>query len=263
MKRYLFVVALAVSPACGKHNDAQILQHQAEVLVKYYKPKLTTVATRIDRIMERGKQIPGDAPGVRDLGARLQEAHETYNKLKAELDPKENPSPVLEKAKAAASERNIGKLEQLVAETEETIEHGLTVIDANLDTIEAWLYQYDAKTLAMATPAAPSEPALPDGQAAPAPGQPAAEQTGAPPAGATPAGATPPADSKQPAAKQPADAKQPAAKQPAATQPATAQPAAKQAAPTQPATTQPATAQPAAKQPAPAKAPAPAQPASH
>lgn len=196
MKPYLLVVALAVTPACGKQNDAHTLEHEAVALAKHYRPKVQALDHRAQTIFERGRQIPGNLPDVPELGRRLQEARDTIILLKNIVDPKESPKePALEQqAEAAAKDKRIAELQKLVHDSEVTLDRGVTIVNANLDTLEAWFDQYDRKTLAMATPAVVVEPA-PTGAAAADPGAP-----GTPGTPATPAPGQAPAAQPTPAA---------------------------------------------------------------
>lgn len=244
MKAYLLVVALAVSPACGKHNDAQILQHEAVTLAKHYRPKLDVLDQRVQAIFKRGTSIPGNIPGIEDVGRRLQEARDTIIKLRAIVSPGPDQKSAVEKqAEAAMKDNKVEELEKLVHETEVALDRGVTVINANLDTVEGWIAQYDSKTLALVTPAPQGEP----------PGTPeATPATGQPPAATQGAGAAPAPE--QPKAPDAEPAKAPAA-QPKAAEPKVpaAQPKAPAVQPKAPAV------QPKAAAPAPAPAPAPKQ----
>lgn len=190
MKAYLLVVAVAVLPACGKKNDVAVLEHEAATLAKYYEPKLVSLGDRVQLIFERGSKIPGNLPGIADVGKRLQEARTTLDTLKGLVTPGlDNKSELEKKAEAAAKAGKVEELEKLVHDHETALASGVTVINDNLDTVEGWIAQYDAKTLAMlaprseATPEQPSpEPAPPEAvnpaqpAPAPAPPQPAPKQ---------------------------------------------------------------------------------------
>jgi hypothetical protein len=184
MKAFLLVVALAVIPACGQGNDIAALQHEAVTLTKYYRPKLESLDKRIGAIFDRGKSIPGNLPGIQDVGRRLQEARETLTKLH-ELVEGTPTTPSLDKqAEAAAKEGNALELEKIVDESEEALAAGVTVINDDLDAGESWLAQYDRGMLATAAPAPaqPTEPAAPT-EAPAAPTEPVnTPQTGQPPA---------------------------------------------------------------------------------
>lgn len=224
MKAYLLVVALAVTSACGKQNDAHILQEEAVTLTNHYRTELAKLDTRVQDILKRASNIPGNLPDVKEVGLRLHEARKTLEQLKTVVGEKEK-SPVKEQAETAAKANKIRELRKLVHDTEVTLEHGVTVVNAELDTVESWIDQYERKTLAMAPPPAAAEPAPaadPGAPAAPATEQPAAAQP-------TPAQPTPAA---QPAVQP--KAVQPKAVQPKAVQPKAAQPKAAQPAPAQP-----------------------------
>ncbi len=208
MKAYLLVVALAVTSACGKQNDAHTLEHEAVTLAKHYRAELGKLDTRVQDILKRASTIPGNLPDVREVGLRLQEARKTLEQLKSVVGD-DGKSPVKDQAEAAAKDNKIRELRKLVHDTEVSLDRGVTLIIANLDTVESWIDQYERKTLAMLAPATaaesapPSAPAAdPGAPAAPTPEQPAAAQPT--PAQPTPAPAQPKA--AQPKAAQPAPA---------------------------------------------------------
>ena len=246
MKAYLLVVALAVTSACGKQNDAHILQEEAVTLTNHYRTELAKLDTRVQDILKRASNIPGNLPDVKEVGLRLHEARKTLEQLKTVVGEKEK-SPVKEQAETAAKANKIRELRKLVHDTEVTLEHGVTVVNAELDTVESWIDQYERRTLAMAPPAPAPEPA-------PA-GAPATDP-GAPPATEQPAAAQPTPAQPTPAPTQPAvqpKAVQPKAVQPKAVQPKAVQPKAVQPKAVQPKAVQPKAAQPKAAQPTPAQ----------
>ena len=171
MKAILFVAALALAAACGKHNDAAILHEEAVELAKHYQVKLDPLDQRVQAIFKRGSTIPGNLPGIEDVGKRLQEARDTIVKLRGIIGAGPDGKSAVEKqAEAAAKDGKVADLQKLVHDTEEEIERGLTIVNGDLDSVESWIANYDRKTLAMNT-AAPAggqtgEPAQPP---APAP----------------------------------------------------------------------------------------------
>jgi len=184
MKAILFVVALALAAACGKHNDATILQEEAAALAKHYRPKLEELDRRVQAIFKRGSTIPGNLPGIEDVGKRLQEARDTIVKLNGIVGKgPEGKSAVEKQAEAAAKEGKVADLQKLVHDTEEEIDRGLTIVNDDLDSVESWIANYDRKTLAMNVgapaggqtgepPPAPEQPVNPAQPAPPAPAQP-------------------------------------------------------------------------------------------
>ncbi len=223
------LLATATVGACAKKNDIATLQHEAVTVAKYYAPKLDALNTRVETIFKRGATIPANLPGIDAVGAKLTAARDNLIQLRGIVAPGPDGKSAVEKqAKAAADGRKVDDLEKLLHDTETTLEHGVLMINDDLQSVEGWIALYDSKTLSMVAPPAPPMPAPP----MPAPG--AAEPA---PGAAQPApGAAQPA----PGAAQPA----PGAAQPAPRAPGTA-PA--QPAPAQPA---PAPAQPARPQPA-------------
>jgi hypothetical protein len=176
MKAYIFILALAVLSACGKKNDAHLFQHEAVTLAKYYDNKLDVLEGRVQAIFQKGTKIPGNLPGIEEIGRRLQEARDTIIRLRGIVTPPapDQKSAVETQAEAAARENRILDLQKLVHDTEVQLDRGITVINANLDTVEAWIAQYESRTLAMATPSREEEPGAPEEQSTPATGQPPA-----------------------------------------------------------------------------------------
>ena len=156
MKAYLLVVALAVIPACGQQNDIDSLEHEAVAIAQYYQPKVDQLGTRLDAIFARGQKIPGNLPGIQDVGRRLQEARAELEKLRGIVgkDPKQptKPSPLEQQTKAAANEGNAEELEKLVDEANEELAAGVTILNDDLTAAESWIAQYDRGMLAMASP---------------------------------------------------------------------------------------------------------------
>ena len=197
MKAYLFVVALTLFAACGKKNDVAVLEHEALMLQKYYKPKFEALDARMQEIFKEGKTIPGTAPGVDLVGQRLQEARAELDKLKSIVNPPpprpgeekkptaDDKSVLEQQAETLAKEGKTEELEKLVHDTETTFNRGITLVNDSFDTVEGWVVQYKTKTLAMSGSVAPKAeeaspaPAQPDGvnpaqpMPAPAPPQPA------------------------------------------------------------------------------------------
>ncbi|HEY5945976.1 MAG TPA: hypothetical protein VIV40_10825 [Kofleriaceae bacterium] len=186
MKAYLLVIAVAVAPACGKKNDVAVLEHEAVTLAKYYQPKVDELDSRVQAIFKRGSTIPGNLPGIEDVGKRLQEARDLIVKLRGVIGPGPDQKSAVEKqAEAAAKDRKLPELQRLVYDTETMIDHDMTVINDDLDDVEAWIANYDRKTLAMNTPAPAgaqqgAQPAQPEPVNTPQTGQPppAAPQQG-------------------------------------------------------------------------------------
>jgi hypothetical protein len=219
MKAYLLVVALAVS-GCGKKNDAHLLQHEVVTLVKYYQPKLDALDARIQAIFKRGTTIPGNLPGIEEVGRRLQEARDTLVQLRTAIAPGPDQKSAVEKqAETAVKENRVSELQKLAHDVELQLDRGVTIINANLDTVEAWIAQYDSKTLAMIarggeetgapeTPGTQSTPATGQPPAAADPGAPATAPTGGAAPTAAPAQAEPKAKAPE---KAPAPATQPKA----------------------------------------------------
>jgi len=193
--KYLLVLAVALA-ACGNKNDLPILQHEAATLAKFYKPRLDTLDARVLAIMDRGRTIPADFPGVKEVGMQLQEARDTIVQLKSIVQPGPDQKSAVEKqADAAAKASKLADLQKLLHDTEAMLERGMTIIQDDLLAVEGWIAQYDRKLLAMApAPAAEQPSGQPGAPEAPAPAQPPA---GAQPPGAQPAAPAQPAPPKQ------------------------------------------------------------------
>ena len=164
MKATLLFLCLALS-ACGKKNEVPALQHEATALAKYYEPELTRHQQRLDKIMERGRKIPGNLPGIDNVTKRVQEANDKILALKGIVSKGSDNRSALEKmAEEAAKEKKVADLRKLVHDTSHALAEGMTVINDNLTTVEDWIAQYDRQALAMppqsAQPPAP-EPAQP------------------------------------------------------------------------------------------------------
>ncbi len=184
--KYLLVIAVALA-ACGNKNDLPILQHEAATLAKFYEPQLAKLDTRVLAIMERGRTIPADFPGVKEVGMHLQEARDTIVQLKGIVQPGPDQKSALEKqADAAAKAGKLVDLQKLLHDTEAMLERGMTIIQDDLLAVEGWIAQYDRRLLAMGPPVAPG-PEQPSGQ----PGTPEAPAA-QPPLPTPPAAPAPP-----------------------------------------------------------------------
>ena len=218
----LFVLALALAvPACGKHNEVDVLQHEATAAAKFYAPKVTALEARLNAIVQRGETITAEsAPGVQEVGARLKEARDLIIQLRGiVVAGPDGKSAVEKQAAEAAKNRRVGDLEKLVYDTHNALDRGLTVINADLAAAESWLAYYDRRALAVppgagaggpaggmnpapsATGQPPSDGPAPEGRApvnaGPSPGgapagAPAAPAPAAPAAPAAPGGAAAP-----------------------------------------------------------------------
>jgi hypothetical protein len=177
MKVHLLATVLAVLSACGKKNDVHVLHHEAITLAKYYAPKLDALDGRVQAIFTRGSTIPGNLPGIEDVGRRLQEARDTLVQLRGIIGPGPDGKSAVEKqADAAAKDSKVPELQKLVHDTHVAIDRGITIINDDLNAVEAWIANYDHKTLAIAAaPApAPTEPQpSPETADTPQTGQPA------------------------------------------------------------------------------------------
>lgn len=190
-------VLLATLGACAKKNDISTLQHEAVTVATYYAPKLDALDARVQSIFKRGASIPANLPGIDAVGAKLTAARDNLIQLRGIVSPGPDGKSAVEKqAKAAADGRKVEDLEKLVHDTETTLEHGVLMINDDLQAVEGWIALYDSKALAMTPPAVPTNPNAPSNAPATSP-----SVTGPPP----PSGQTAPgAGQGVPAAAQPA-----------------------------------------------------------
>ena len=215
MKRLLLICVLA---ACGKSNDVSTLHQEAVQTAAYFQPRLDAADKRVQAIFKRGTTIPANLPGIEEVGKRLTEARDTILQLRGIISKGPDGKSAVEKqADLAAKDGKIEDLEKLVEDTEATVERGLTIVNADLDSVESWIALYDQGINKQEPTAAAPPPPQPGAEAAtpsPAsPNPPTQNQTGQPPAAVQPKATQPKA--AQPAAAQP---KAPAA--PAQTPPA-------------------------------------------
>jgi hypothetical protein len=185
MKRLLLIGVLAGTlAACGKSNDISTLHEEAVQTAAYYQPRLDAVDKRVQAIFKRGTTIPANLPGIEEVGKRLTEARDTILQLRGIISKGPDGKSAVEKqADLAAKDGKVLELEKLVQDTDETLTRGLTVINADLDSVESWIALYDQGINKQEpTPAAPPPPA-PEA-ATPSPANvipPTQNQTGQPP----------------------------------------------------------------------------------
>ena len=177
MKTFIFVALFALAACCNK-NYFPVLQHEAVTLAKYYQPKLDAIDARITAIMKRGEKIPGDLPGIKEVGGKLKDARDEAVKLRGIVGSSGQKSAVETQADAAAKDGKLANLQKLVHDTEGTLTEGITLITTNLDAVETWLYHYDHNTLAMAAPQKAEQPGQAEAVSTPATGQPPAAAQG-------------------------------------------------------------------------------------
>jgi hypothetical protein len=180
MKTTLLVIALALFSACGKKNDVAILKEEATTIARYYQPKLDDLDQRVQAIFKRGSTIPGNLPGIKEVGERLQQARDTLVQMRGIVAPGPDGKSAVEKmAEDAAKQNNAANLRKLIHDTESTLVAGVTTINDNLTSVESWIAYYDRQALAMPiakpeqVPATPEAPAAPPAAQAPAPVAPA------------------------------------------------------------------------------------------
>ena len=87
MKATHLVIAALTLGACAKKNDVHVLQEEAVTLAKYYQPELEALDARVQTIFKVGSRIPGNLPGIEDVGKRLQEARDTIVQLRGIISP--------------------------------------------------------------------------------------------------------------------------------------------------------------------------------
>jgi hypothetical protein len=164
--KVLFLLAVAAS--CGKPNEAALLEQEAVSLAKYYQPKLDSLDQRVQAIFKRGTTIPANLPGIDEVGKRLSEARDGIIQLRGIIGPGPDGKSAVEKqAQTAAKDHKIEDLEKLVHDTEVALDHGVTVVNDDLDAVEGWIAQYD-RTAAVTpaeqkpTPQAPTPAPTPE-----------------------------------------------------------------------------------------------------
>jgi hypothetical protein len=203
MKRLLLICVLA---ACSKSNDVSTLREEAVQTAAYYQPRLDAADKRVQAIFKRGTTIPANLPGIEEVGKRLTEARDTILQLRGIIAKGPDGKSAVEKqADLAAKDRKVEDLEKLIDDTETTLERGLTVVNADLDSVESWIALYDQGINKQEPTAAAPPPAQPGAEAAtPSPANPVPptqNQTGQPPAAVQTKPAQPPAaQPKAPAA---------------------------------------------------------------
>jgi hypothetical protein len=167
---FVLLASLTVG-ACAKKNDVATLRHEAVSVAKYYQPKLDALDARVQLIFKRGATIPANLPGIDAVGAKLTAARDNLIQLRGIVIPGPDGKSAVEKqAQAAADGRKTEDLEKLIHDTETTLEHGIVMINDDLQSVEGWISLYDNKALSLT---APAQPAGEPGQPTPAPGQPA------------------------------------------------------------------------------------------
>lgn len=185
MKR-LLLLAIVLLAACGKSNDVSTLHEEAVQTAAYYQPRLDAADKRVQAIFKRGTTIPANLPGIEEVGKRLTEARDTILQLRGIIAKGPDGKSAVEKqADLAAKDGKVIDLEKLVQDTDETLERGLTVINADLDSVESWIALYDQGINKQEpTAAAPPPPAAGADAATPSPANvvpPTQSQTGQPP----------------------------------------------------------------------------------
>jgi hypothetical protein len=147
------LLALAASTslvACAKHNEVEVLHHEAVVTAKYYAPRLDPLDARVQAIFKRGSTIPASTPGIDAVGQRLSEARDMIIQMRSLVAPgPDGKSSVEKQADAAAKDNRIPDLQKLQHDTKETLDRGLTIINDDLATVESWIAYYDRQALAL------------------------------------------------------------------------------------------------------------------
>jgi hypothetical protein len=196
VKNAYLVLALLAAPACGKHNEIDVLVHEVTAIAKHSAPQLEALDKRVQAIFQRGATIPATTPGIEAVGTKLTEARDMIVNLRGQVSPSADGKSAIEKQAAeAAKNRRINDLTKLVHDTEASLERGMTVINADLQSVESWIAYYDRK--ALAGPVAPVTPpppptTTPDPGATPPAVAPAPPQGGPPTGGVAPTGGTVP-----------------------------------------------------------------------
>jgi hypothetical protein len=197
------LLATATTAACTKKNDVATLRHEAVAVAKYYQPKLDALDARVQSIFKRGATIPANLPGIDAVGAKLTTARDNLIQLRGIVSPGPDGKSAVEKqAQAAADGRKVEDLEKLLHDTETTLEHGIVMINDDLQSVEGWISLYDNKALSLS--AAQGAPMTAPGTSPSATGQPPAPgQTAPGPGQGAPAAAQPPVPAPAPGSAQP------------------------------------------------------------
>lgn len=159
MKNAYLVLALLAAPACGKHNETDVLVHEVTAIAKHSAPQLEALDKRVQAIFQRGATIPATTPGIEAVGTKLTEARDLIVNLRGQVSPAADGKSAVEKqAIDAAKNRRINDLTKLVHDTEASIERGITIINDDLQSVESWIAYYDRKALATGGGGAPPAP---------------------------------------------------------------------------------------------------------
>lgn len=160
MKNAYLVLALLAAPACGKHNETDVLVHEVTAIAKHNAPQLEALDKRVQAIFQRGATIPATTPGIESVGTKLTEARDLIVNLRGQVSPAADGKSAVEKQAAeAAKNRRINDLEKLVHDTEASLERNITIINDNLQSVESWIAYYDRKGLATPGAAGGTPPA--------------------------------------------------------------------------------------------------------
>ena len=170
----LLILALASVPACAKHNEVDVLHHEAVATAKFYAPRLDALDARVQAIFKRGSTIPASTPGIDAVGQRLAEARDLIVQMRGLVAPgPDGKSSVEKQADAAAKDRRVVDLEKLEHDTHETLDRGITIINDDLGSVESWIAYFDRQALALPAPdhvrAEPVPPMPPASNPEPAP----------------------------------------------------------------------------------------------
>jgi len=158
-----FVLALAAA-GCEKPSDLAPLAEEATGVVKTYRPRIAELENRSDNLIQRGLALKLDGPEVAPASDLLGNSRLRLNELKQALDGAKGQIAAAEKA---------GKPEDLLRflhRLRTQLADGRLTVNADLDTVEAWLARVENRPRLQQAPP-PTTPPSDPGTGAPAPTQ--------------------------------------------------------------------------------------------
>ena len=158
----LLVVLTALSlAACGKANDIPAIKAEAEGMMKNYQARLDDLNRRADSIMQRGNAIGVTNPDAQNASRMFAQAKGKLEQLRGNVG---NSAAEMGKLKDKL------ELSRYFDRMSRELATGTMEINADFDTVEAWITLAEAKPTQVSSrqPAVPPPPA-PDSPPAPTP----------------------------------------------------------------------------------------------
>ncbi len=156
-----FVLTLLVAVGCEKTSDISAMQDEANGIANASKPRLDALKGRVAQLMERGKTLTTDAPGLNEAKNLFGETNTKLVELLGLVA--QAPTAISE---ATKKENPRGELIRLMGEMRERLDDGEAEITTNLNTVETWMASIDWRPKMAMAPAQATQPAQPT---APAP----------------------------------------------------------------------------------------------